>query len=297
MAKYGGPVSPGKARVKSRKEHWSQEFGRILRAISSAFIFGIALLYTMEVWWIGMYAPLWKLFLFLVFAFLINVFIGYFAGFSDAQRGLWYVVSEAVEALAIGLIAALVSLYALNRIEHTEPLHAIVGKTMAVVIPFSIGAFLADAVFPFMTGRRKQQQRIKSSWQETLADIGATIAGGIFVGFPIAPTEEIPKLAADITYGHELAIIALSLTLSYTIVFASVANQQGRESVSSPSFLQRPVIETALAYSISIMLSFLLLFFFDQINPLEDSLHFMLSQTLILAFPMTIGGAAGRLAV
>jgi putative integral membrane protein (TIGR02587 family) len=283
--------------VEGQKKHWSQKLRRILRSISSAFIFGVALLYTMEIWWIGMYAPLWKLLLFLIFAFLINVFIGYFAGFSDAQRGIRYVVFEATEALAIGLIAAFISLYALNRIEYTEPFHAILGKTMAVVIPFSIGAFLADVAFPFMTGRKEEDQQELSSWQETLSDIGATIAGGIFVGFPIAPTEEIQKLAAEITYGHELAVIILTLLLSYMIVFASVADQKGRERISSSSFLQRPLTETALAYSVSIILSFLLLFLFDQIHPFQDSIPSIVSQTLILALPVTIGGAAGRLAV
>lgn len=243
-----------------------------------------------------MYAPLWKLLLFLAFSFLINVFIGYFAGFSDAKRGIRYVTFEAIEALAIGLIAAFISLYVLNRIDYTDPFYVISGKTIAVAVPFSIGAFLAGVAFPFMTGRKEDEQET-SPWQETLSDIGATIAGGIFVGFPIAPTAEIPKLAAEMTYGHELAIIILTLLLSYMIVFASVTDEQGRERISSASFLQRPLTETALAYSVSIILSFLLLFLFDQIQPLQDSAPFMVSQTLILALPVTIGGAAGRLAV
>ena len=58
------------------------------RAFSGAFLFGVLLLFTMEMWWIGIFADLWKLLLFLGPAFAVNLHLIYFAGFKDEGRTL-----------------------------------------------------------------------------------------------------------------------------------------------------------------------------------------------------------------
>ncbi len=52
---------------------WKREYSELARAFSGAFLFGITLLYTMELWWIGTYISFWRLFLLLAFAFAANL--------------------------------------------------------------------------------------------------------------------------------------------------------------------------------------------------------------------------------
>ncbi len=277
---------------------WACETQAFLRDISSSFLFGVALLYTMEVWWVGMVAELWKLLLFLLFTIGINIFIGYFSGISE--RNLFHhVVFEAIEAFAIGCVATTLCMFTLNRISLSDPMDIILGKIMVMVVPFSIGAFVANRFIPFIGGRKpegKAGEEEAHPWKATLEDIGATLIGGIFIGFPIASTEEVPMLASELGHLNELALIALSLAVSYVIVFASSQNEANEaNSKKAVPFLQRPLMETLLCYAVSLILAFVLLFFFNQIQP-DDPLTIIVSEVLVLGFPIAIGGAAGRLA-
>ena len=59
-----------------------------MRALAGAYLFGIPLLYTMEMWWIGTFAPLLNLALFLVVAFSLNLTLAHLSGFKHSGRGL-----------------------------------------------------------------------------------------------------------------------------------------------------------------------------------------------------------------
>ncbi|RJP74386.1 MAG: DUF2391 family protein [Candidatus Zixiibacteriota bacterium] len=66
---------------RERSSPWQREVNDFVRAFSGAFIFGIPLLFSMEMWWIGVYGDLWKLLLFLLLAFGINLNLAVFTGF------------------------------------------------------------------------------------------------------------------------------------------------------------------------------------------------------------------------
>ena len=128
-------------------------------------------------------------------------------------------------------------------------------------------------------------------WAATLLDVGATIVGAVFISVSIVPTDEVPLLASGMTYWHELALIALTLAVSYAIVFASGsirrAKSARRQSCSIPSPRRRwptPFLAVSLVA----------LVLFNRVTP-EEPLGFAVSQTLVLAFPAAVGGAVGRL--
>ena len=125
--------------------------------------------------------------------------------------------------------------------------------------------------------------------------MGATAACATFVGMAIAPTEEVPILAAEMSYVHELLLIGLSLLLTYAIVFESGFDPQAGGARNRGPF-SRPITETALAYLVSLLVALLILFLFDQIK-IGDSIASVVSQTLVLGLPAAIGGAAGRLVI
>lgn len=275
---------------------WAKELDDYLRAFSGAFLFGIPLLLTMETWWIGIYVSLWKLVIFVGIAFLANVMLVHFGGFKE-ETTLQSSFYQAIEAVAVGIVASTIVLAILNRIRWDTPLESVLGKIIAQTVPLSIGAAAAGALVARSDKSREgaDGQTEQSPERDMLNDLGATIAGGVFIGFSIAPTEEVTLLAAELNYLHELGLILFSLAVTYIIVFESGFSPQ-RQVKAQHSPLQRPFTETVVAYVISLAVALISLYFFGQIKP-EGPLAFVISQVLVLELPVTVGGAAGRLVI
>ena len=270
---------------------WEREAAAFARAFSGAFVFGVPLLFTMEVWWIGAYGERWKLLALLAVAFLANLGLTYAAGFRREQ-GFAASVEQAVEVVAVGIAAAAVTLLTLNRIRLDHPIDSIVGMIVVQAAPLSIGASVANEIFGRRGGRSGDDDGDEQSpWHAFLSDVGATAIGGVFIGMSIAPTEEIPMLAAGLGYGHLIAVIGLSLLIGYIVVFASGFDRQ-----RSTGLFQRPVTETTLCYVVALLVSLLALYLFGQIEA-GDPLREVIAEMIVLSAPATIGGAAGRLVI
>lgn len=290
---------------------WRSQWDDLLRAFGSSFVFGITLLYTMEVWWVGITAELWKSLLFLLFAFSVNLFLGYYAGFCR-KKHFRENLFHGVVSFVIGLFLAVICLLVLNEVNIHTPFETALGKVIVMSVPFGIGAFLTDRIIPFLSGRLSgpEDENETSDGEESsgesdqdkfmkylLLDIGATIAGGIFIGLPISPTEEVPMIATRLGFWHEISMVVLTLIASYIIVFETERQEDEECSPDDPiPFLQKPFQETVFCYAISLVLALILLVLFDQVS-LDTPLPHLVSQVLVLGFPIAVGGAAGRLAV
>jgi putative integral membrane protein (TIGR02587 family) len=233
---------------------------------------------------------------------------------------------DSVEALAIGLVCTALVLTLLREINTGTPFDEIVGKMIFESVPFALGVALANQ---FLQGSRegngsesgkggreslpndsqndsqqdsrgressnKPKNSTKGRLNATLADVGATLIGALIIAFNIAPTDEIPMLAAAIEPPWLLLLIAASLIISYGIVFeAGFHNQQQREQ--QQGIFQRPLSETIASYLVALFAALCMLWFFNQLT-LDDPWQLWLRYVLILGLPATIGGAAGRLAV
>ncbi len=276
---------------------WQRELDDVVRGFSGAFLFGIPLLYTMEMWWLGLHLAEWTLLLMLALAFATNLGLAHFAGFKRAGHTFGRTLEQATDAVAIGAVAATVVLLVLDRIALGDPLASVVGQVIVQAVPLSIGASVANAIFGPHGERSRQgaEQRgdEQSARQAFVADFGATIIGAIFLAFSIAPTDEVPMLAAELDYGHTLALIALSLLLTYVIVFASGFGT-GQHEQQGP--FQSPLTETVLAYVLSLLVALVALFLFDRIE-WSDPLGEIVAMVLVLGLPAAVGGAAGSLVV
>ena len=60
---------------RSKPGPWGQEIDELAQSVTRALIFGIALIYTMESWWVGEYLDIWKLLVFFFVAFLVNMYL------------------------------------------------------------------------------------------------------------------------------------------------------------------------------------------------------------------------------
>ena len=83
--------------------------------------------------------------------------------------------------------------------------------------------------------------------------------------------------------------------ISYAIVFEADFTSQSQRK-SDRGILQNGLTETFVSYLISLLIAGLLLKFFGRLS-FDDPWQLNASHVIVLGFPATIGGAAGRLAL
>lgn len=285
----------------ARKRHknvWLNELDDIIRGACGGFLFGIPLLYTMEVWWIGSVVEPPLMLLAIAITYIVIFLLNRTAGFRKTEKiRAVDAARNSIEAIAIGIVCATIMLNILREINSNVSLDEMLGKVLFESLPFTLGVALANQ---FLSGDRggKEGQRSykkKSEINATFSDIGATLIGAAVIALNIAPTDEVAMLASALSGGRLLAIIAASLIISYGIVFQSgFADQQKR--MQQQGIFQRPMSETLASYLVSLLAAAFMLWFFHQLS-FSDPWTMWLQYTLILGLPATIGGAAGRLAV
>ncbi|BBD61044.1 hypothetical protein NIES2109_38450 [Nostoc sp. HK-01] len=291
---------------KQDKNSWKQEINDIVRGICGGFLFGIPLIYTMEVWWIGSLVKPKLIAIAIAFMFIVVFLLNYTDGFRK-RRNTWRLDEAAidtVEAMAIGFVCSAFMLWLLQEITPETSLKESLGKVVYEGVPFTLGVALANQFLQSGNqnnstsdshkgnGNSKPQQHYLHA---TLADLGATVIGAIVIAFNIAPTDEVPMLAAAISPPWLWALMAASLVISYTIVFQAGFSDQKKRRQQKGIF-QRPLSETTISYLVSLLASGIMLFFFQKLT-LSDPWTMWLEHTLVLGLPATIGGAAGRLAI
>lgn len=280
---------------------WAAELNDIIRGASGGFLFSIPLLYTMEVWWIGSYANPPRMAATLLGATVIVFLLNLTGGFRKSNSIRFAdTLSETIQALGFSLLFSAAILLLLRRVTFETPLQEAVGEIIYEMLPFATGMALGNQL---LSGGRDEQENDQSQsggqqkqpGSATLKDLSASAIGAAFIAFSIAPTEEIPMLAAALTPPFLLAVIATSLLISYGIVFAAGFANTGKRRREQGLF-QSPLGETLAAYLVTLAVSAFMLSLYDHVN-FGYPWHIWLSHTIVLGLPAAVGGAAGRLAV
>ncbi|HUP87464.1 MAG TPA: TIGR02587 family membrane protein [Acidimicrobiales bacterium] len=284
-------------------EGWSKELDEAVRGLSAGMLFGIPLLYTMEVWWIGSITNPARMLVVLAVTFFVVLLLNRTGGFrstkdvrlSDAAR-------DSVEAMAIALLSAFGLLLILREIDAATPMREGLGKVIYEATPFAFGVGLARHFL--QRGRTEGDGDDDSEGgggggddrgNATVADVGATLLGAVFVAFNIAPTDEVPTIAAAASPMWLIVLIAASLAISYCIVFeAGFSDQQKRRKQTG--IIQDPLTETLSCYLLAVIASGAMLAFFRRFT-LDQPPIDIAAQMIVLGLPAAVGGAAGRLAV
>jgi putative integral membrane protein (TIGR02587 family) len=288
-----------------KQNDWQEEAREIISGASGGFLFGIPLLYTMEVWFIGSHVQPPILLSVLMIIFIIILLLNKIEGFrSQASKTLKDSIAESIETLAIGIVCTGLILVILRQIDFQTPLTESLGQIIFESAPFSLGVAFSrsllsgDPEVDLDQNNKKSSQTADSRkiiWRDTLADFIATLMGAVFVAFSIAPTDEVVMLAASSSPIELLVLMAVSIYISYNIVFAAKFTNY-RKRRQQQGLFQSPLSETVISYLISLTAGMIMLWFFQQLS-FSDPWFVWLRYTIILGFPASIGGAAGRLAV
>jgi len=295
----GALSGQGQPALATTASGWTTEAGDLVRGVAGGFLFGVPLLFTVEVWNIGSAATPQNMAAVLVLTFVLVVLLVHTAGFRRSQdMSFPSVVRDATQAVAVGVVAVTGVLILLAEITLRTPFADALGKIVYEAAPFAIGAAVACHLLsqsPDKTDGGAARSADREGLRGTVADLGSTFVGALFVGLNIAPTEEIPRLAGASSAPMVLAVMIASLIISYAIVFqAGFRNQAARRE--QHGILQHPITETAVAYLIALVASAAMLVFFGNVQP-GDPWALVLTHVVLLGLPAAIGGAAGRLAI
>lgn len=267
----------------------------LTRAASGGLLFGVPLLYTMEIWWTGTHTTPERMLTILVLLAAVLFLLMTTAGFrSEGDAGILDAATDTIEALALGLVVTSAVLLLLRRITLETPTDTVLGTVIFESIPFCLGIgvtrFMLDGAGDTESSPGDDH---RDPWSATVGDLGATVIGAAFIGLSIAPTDEIPMLASSMNPAWLLVMMLASLLASYAIVFVAGFTRQDHRH-TQPGLLQRPITETLVAYLIGLLVAAALLILFQRGgDPMAD----LLTRAIVLGFPAAVGGAVGRLAI
>ncbi len=258
------------------------------RAFAGALIFSISLLMTMETWWLGFYMDRSRLILLQAVIILLLTGLAYYRGFRESI-GWRESVIDAFVGYAVGVITGTLFLLLLGVIQWGMPADEIVGKIALQATSSSIGALLARGQ---LGGREQRPEEEAGQSQRYWAEIFLMVAGAIFVGYTVAPTEEMVLIAYKMTPWHVLLTVAVSLVIMHVFVYeVDFKGQEQPPEDSTPwsVFLHYSIV----GYFVVFLTSLYILWTFGRIDGV--ALASIVNYGVVLSLPGALGAAAARL--
>ena len=256
-----------------------------MRGVSGAFIIGVPLIYTQEVWVHGGNLGVVTILGLLVASFVLNLVLSNVVGFRAGRTHRPF--EDAVIGFGLSFLLAFLLLLTLDRIDLGGSWPTNLGIIAISAAPLSLGFALGNAMAPTEGG--PDSDKLSSG----PGDVLAAAVGAVLLALNIAPTEEVPVLASEIGWVRLALLVILALVLSYLIVFYAEFNGKSvRNKAGHP--IHTPLVETMLCYIVALTMTALMLSAFGEIDGLNGA---SLARIVVLGFPAALGSALGRLLV
>lgn len=275
-------------RLQRSRDDTSRALRDVARAAGGALVFSLPMLMTMELWSLGAYLDRLRLLTLVLTAVPLLVVLSRHIGFEETRRWRDDVLDTAI-ALGMSAVVCAALLALFGTVTLRTPWDEIVGKVTIQMVPAAIGALLAKSQF----GEGSPDGEDAGKRDETYGgEMFLMAVGALFLGFNVAPTEEMILISFQMTAWHGLCLVVLSLVLMHGFVFA--VGFAGGSVVSREEPWWSPLIRLTLpGYVIAMTVSLYLLWIFARLDGLGAESIVM--ATVVLAFPSAIGAAAARL--
>ena len=287
-----GELAPTTDAAGSGATNSREQLVGIARAFGGALFFGLPLLMTMEMWWLGFYMDRFRLALFVVVFLPVVVGLARLAGF-ERTSGWGEDVRDALVALLVGFATAVAVLTLVGVLRLDTSLSEAVGMVAVTAIPCSVGAALAESI---LGGDGEDDDAEADGGESKPTSYGGELflmaAGAVFFAFNIAPTEEMLLIALRMGAWHLLAAVAASVLLMHAFVYSVEFHGQHGLPAGAPRW-HAVAFFTIPGYAIALLLSAYVLWTFGRFDGAGASVR--LALTVVLAFPASLGAAAARL--
>lgn len=257
------------------------------RAFGGALIFSLPMLMTMEMWWLGFSVAYWKLALLLLVTIPLLIGLSHYMGFENTF-GLKDDALDSFVALAVGFLAATVTLALFSVIDFEMSAQEIIGKISIQAVPGSIGAMFAQSEFGGSEKSRREKQRHAGYFGELFI----MAAGALFLSFNVAPTEEIMLIGHQMSPWHSIALVLVSLLVMHAFVYSVefLGSAAIPEGITRRSIFLR---YTVVGYAVVLLMSAYILWSFGRIDGMPPAQA--IAVLVVLGFPSAVGAAAARL--
>jgi putative integral membrane protein (TIGR02587 family) len=296
--------APGAAPTALGHTAWLSEVEDAVRGLASGILVGVPVVFTVDSWWLGDQNTPRDSLIVLAFAYMLTLAAVRWIGFHRGARRGWQYLADAAEALSLAVVALFIVFSALGQIGETQSLPVMLGRIAVALPPVALGVAVANNLFAGGDTRfapdtaaaaERRAGRSMAGWQLTLHELGAALAGATFICFTIVPGNELNDIATEVPLQNLSFVVALSLLVSYVVVFAAdFSGERWRRAASGP--LQHPLLETVSAYVAALLAALFALLIFGHVDATTAPL-LILAKTVLLGFPAAVGAAAGRLAV
>ena len=261
----------------------------LARAAAGGLLFGMPLLYTMEVWWSGFVLPWWKLLVLLAVSALFVFAFSRLEGFRRNRtpgQAAW----DSVIDFGLGAVIAAAALLLLGRLDGSSSLREWAGMVTLEAIPIAIGASVARSLL----GERDPDGE---GFPRSTLGYAVTAAGGaLFFALNVAPTEEPMMLGIENPWWLAALLVAATVPVTLGIVFYADFRgsqaRQARDEARSP--LATPLGETVVSLAVAFAVAAMLLWVFGRIGT-DIGVGAAIAQIASLGVVAAVGAAAARL--
>ena len=256
------------------------------RALGGALIFSLPILMTQEMWYAGFRLAPEKLLLLFLLGIPLLAKLSHHVGFERTVS--WRDdFLDAMFACGIAAITSAVVLIAFGLITLEMSAGEIAGKIAVQTVPAAIGALLART----QLGAETDSEKIKRD--ETYGgELFLMAVGALFLGFNVAPTEEVVLISFRMTMWHGIVLVVLSVAVMHAFVFA-VGFQGGTELSPDTPWWSALLRFTLPGYVLSLLISLYVLWTFGRTD--EASFQHIIMMMIVLGFPSSAGAASARL--
>jgi putative integral membrane protein (TIGR02587 family) len=260
----------------------------VVRDLGGALLFGVPVVYTMEVWWLGEASNLSTLGVMVLLGALVA---GALRWSTIGAIGLPGALLAGLRCAAMSLALAVVLAWLIGELALDDSLAKVLGVAAAIGIPLSLGAALGAVLFRDPGAREGEETDTDDV--PVGRDLAAAALGALFVALPVAPTEEVPLVAASIDVWRLAALPIACLAISYAILFASgfLAHRGRARDID----LRTAVWATGASTATGLVVAAALLVAFGMLDTASPPAEVARS-IAALAIPAVVGAAAGRLA-
>lgn len=256
------------------------------RAAGGALIFSLPMMMTQEMWQFGFVMPSGRLALFVALTLPLLMELSHQLGLKHSLD--WrHNLLEALLACGVAAAVSALVLLAFDLLEPAMSAREIVGKVALQMVPAAIGALLARSQFG-----ASAQDKLGDNKETYRGELFLMGIGALFLGFNIAPTEEVVLISVRMGEWHAIMLLFLSLLLMHAFVYA-VGFKGGSELEPDTPWWSAFVRFTLPGYAISLLISLYVLWSFGRTD--GESLSEIAMLVIVLGLPSSAGAAAARL--
>ncbi|MDT0276137.1 TIGR02587 family membrane protein [Blastococcus goldschmidtiae] len=256
-------------------------FRGVGRAFGGALLFSLPLLMTMELWQLGHTVDRFRLGLLVLLTALLVLGLARVFGAGAGGTGFTGHLVDTGVALLVAVIAAGLVLTVLAVVNPIGDWQDAVSVVAIEALPAAIGASYARS----QLGEGSQKGEAAGYQHELFL----MAAGAVVFAANIAPTEEVVLLAAKMSEVHTAALVVLSVVFMHGFVYS--VGFKGQEHADRP--VHAFVTLTVVGYVIALAISAYVLWTFGRFDGL--GMVAIVSETVVLALPASLGAAAARL--